>query len=116
MQFSGFVSVQRAEERGKQLGVGVCHRPDKEHGSVTPRKSSWGGGWCWRLGGMGGWCHLTTASRRGSGRNISGGKEREIGWKIKRQERGRYMRTIKEIFKKITRFFFLVNSYLKFIY
>lgn len=40
MQFSGFVSFQRAKERGKQLGVGVCHRPDREHDSVTPQEAA----------------------------------------------------------------------------
>lgn len=62
------MSFQRAEEHGEQLCVGVCHRPDKEHDSVTPREAAGVEG-----GGGRGGCHLTTASRRGSGRKIQGG-------------------------------------------
>lgn len=92
------MSFQRAEERGEQLCVGVCHRPDKEHDSGTPQEAAGvegAGGVEWRelvgWGGGAGWCGGVSpddSEPQGEAEGKFSGGYREIGWKIKRQKRG----------------------------
>lgn len=89
MQFSGFVSFQRAEEHGEQLCVGVCHRPDKEHDSVTPQGAAGVDEGDWGVGGAGGVEGASPEDSEPQGeRKKNSGGYREIGWKIKRQKHG----------------------------
>lgn len=80
------MSFQRAEEHGEQLCVGVCHRPDKEHDSVTPQEAAGVEG-----GGGRGGVSPDDSEPQGERKKNSGGY-REIRWKIKRQKRGGHTR------------------------